>query len=653
MYITYEQRATINRKFGINSDQIISFARNEGADIDVSITWGIINKSFTLNNDISIASGKTLRIAAGGSEFKIGSGSEITVGANSTLIASPGSTLKFAANTGLVVAGTLKIDGDASNLVTLTRSAATGAWDGIRFNDSSVDANCIVKYADIDYATYGIYCNRAEPKIQHNTITNCGYAIYLYYASPAYVETNSIQNNSWGISGVSSSASITDNLIRNNNASGVALTGGAPVFYDNTIDDNDMGVQFTGGSSPEFGPTSTQVKGNNVICSNYYGIFTQYYCDPFLGTRHPGAQVRLGGYNSIYDNHVRDVTAYFYTDIEANYNWWGTTPVILVAYGSSIDDDYPLASKPPEPPGGSSLQKSIVIAENNDKWDGFDPNNPDYDSLHDLWLLGHYYFINDKLTDAIETYHMLVNKFSGDEYANRALVKIYHLYRKTEKEGFTDYLNGLLTNSGIDENVHSVLYMLLVNAYLDDKDVISAAASGETIMNSFDDSFTEKLALYYLALASLNDSKLPTDYTELMRQKYPHDALTYMAREAAGEKISWSLDKLTGKSEIIESSLPESFALHAAYPNPFNPSTTLSYDLPNASNIALVVYDIMGREIMSWSGPHAAGAYRQVWDGRNIMGRQVPSGIYLYRLVATPTNGGAAFAETRKMLLLK
>ncbi len=101
-----------------------------------------------------------------------------------------------------------------------------------------------------------------------------------------------------------------------------------------------------------------------------------------------------------------------------------------------------------------------------------------------------------------------------------------------------------------------------------------------------------------------------------MRQKYPHDALTYMAREAAGEKISMSLDKLAGKSEILESSLPESFALHAAYPNPFNPNTTLSYDLPSSASLSLVIYDVTGHRVAGWSAHKEAGSYQQVWDSR-------------------------------------
>ncbi|MFC1481199.1 FG-GAP-like repeat-containing protein [Candidatus Neomarinimicrobiota bacterium] len=105
--------------------------------------------------------------------------------------------------------------------------------------------------------------------------------------------------------------------------------------------------------------------------------------------------------------------------------------------------------------------------------------------------------------------------------------------------------------------------------------------------------------------------------------------------------------------DVNEKLAPESFQLHQNYPNPFNPSTTLSYDLPSASHVSLVVYDIAGREVMSWTGAHVAGYHHQLWNGSNNMGRQVPSGIYLYRLVSAPGDGSVRFVETRKMVLLK
>ena len=81
--------------------------------------------------------------------------------------------------------------------------------------------------------------------------------------------------------------------------------------------------------------------------------------------------------------------------------------------------------------------------------------------------------------------------------------------------------------------------------------------------------------------------------------------------------------------------LPADFALHPAYPNPFNAEVALSFDLPKAAAVTLVLYDALGRPVRQLvDGPLAAGRYRFGWDGRDRRGRAVASGIYFYRLVA-------------------
>ena len=88
-----------------------------------------------------------------------------------------------------------------------------------------------------------------------------------------------------------------------------------------------------------------------------------------------------------------------------------------------------------------------------------------------------------------------------------------------------------------------------------------------------------------------------------------------------------------GASKAV--ALPADFALHPAYPNPFNAEVALSFDLPQAAAVALVLYDALGRPVRHLvDGPLAAGRYRFVWDGRDQDGRVVASGIYFYRLVA-------------------
>ncbi|MBU1064791.1 right-handed parallel beta-helix repeat-containing protein [bacterium] len=571
---------------------------------------------------------------------------DVTVNSGITLEIDPGVFVFFNDDTRLTINGTLIAEGTAEDPIVFTsynENPASSNWYGIRFEDSSVDASCKVKYCDIKYAQYGIYCNRANPRIQNNSISHSNYGIYLYQSSPAHIETNTVINNSEGIHGTSSSPTITDNLLRDNSYAGIYFSGGSPKLYDNTIDDNYFGAYIISGSSPEFGPIYTSDKGNNVITENSFGIYAQYYSDPFMGSHgyYPGA--RIGGYNSICDNYNRDATAYFYTDIEAEYNWWGSSPVRLASYGSSINYSFALGS---DPGGGSSLGKSVVIAENNDKWAGFDPDNPDLNNVNDLWLLGYYHFINNQLEESIEAYQMLVNKFSDDNFANRALVKIYHLYHETGKDGLDDYLNGLLKNSAIDENVHQMVYSLLLNVSLDNKDVSSAQKICEAIMGKYPDSIAEKTAIYAMVLAmlnDLNDIEKASQYTEVMIQKYPDDDLTYMTREAMGEKVNWPLDKPVVEPEIADIQLPERYALHNNYPNPFNPVTNIRYQLPVAGKVKLQVFDLTGRLIRILVDENKpAGDYTVTWNARNVS-----SGIYFYRIEA------GEFSLVKKCVKLK
>ena len=571
---------------------------------------------------------------------------DVNVNSGVTLEIDSGVFVLFDEDTRLTVNGTLIAEGTDEDPIVFTsfnENPAKNDWYGIRFEDSSVDASCKIKYCDIKYAQYGIYCNRANPKIQNNSISHSNYGIYLYQSSPAHIETNTVINNSEGIHGTSSSPTITDNLLRDNSYAGVYFSGGSPKLYDNTIDDNYFGAYIISGSSPEFGPIYTSDKGNNVITENSFGIYAQYYSDPFMGSHgyYPGA--RIGGYNSICDNYTRDATAYFYTDIEAEYNWWGSSPVRLASYGSSINYSFALGS---DPGGGSSLGKSVVIAENNDKWAGFDPDNPDLNNVNDLWLLGYYHFINNQLEESIEAYQMLVNKFSDDNFANRALVKIYHLYHETGKDGLDDYLNGLLKNSAIDENVHQMVYSLLLNVSLDNKDVSSAQKICEAIMGKYPDSIAEKTAIYAMVLAmlnDLNDIEKASQYTEVMIQKYPDDDLTYMTREAMGEKVNWPLDKPVVEPEIADIQLPERYALHNNYPNPFNPVTNIRYQLPVTGKVKLQIFDLSGRLVQTLVDENKpAGHYSAVWNAQNVS-----SGIYFIRLRA------GDFSAVKKCVKLK
>jgi len=95
--------------------------------------------------------------------------------------------------------------------------------------------------------------------------------------------------------------------------------------------------------------------------------------------------------------------------------------------------------------------------------------------------------------------------------------------------------------------------------------------------------------------------------------------------------------------------VPTAYRLSENYPNPFNPSTTIRYQLPEPGHVRLTIYDLLGQEVrVLVSERQPAGWYVVTWDGRDKAERWVSSGVYLYRLEV-----GADFVQTRKALLLR
>ena len=102
------------------------------------------------------------------------------------------------------------------------------------------------------------------------------------------------------------------------------------------------------------------------------------------------------------------------------------------------------------------------------------------------------------------------------------------------------------------------------------------------------------------------------------------------------------------------SSIPAEFVLKANYPNPFNPTTTIAFGLPEKANIHLTIFNVVGQEIAElYSGELSAGYHQLQWNGRNQSDYAAPSGIYFYRMDAVGLNDAKHFTDTKKMILLK
>jgi hypothetical protein len=95
-------------------------------------------------------------------------------------------------------------------------------------------------------------------------------------------------------------------------------------------------------------------------------------------------------------------------------------------------------------------------------------------------------------------------------------------------------------------------------------------------------------------------------------------------------------------------SVPAEFLLHQNYPNPFNPETTIQYQMPKRSEVNLVILSLLGRRVATLVDVvQSMGIYSVQWDGKDDTGKEVASGVYLYRLQTEQ------FVQVKKLALLR
>jgi hypothetical protein len=166
-------------------------------------------------------------------------------------------------------------------------------------------------------------------------------------------------------------------------------------------------------------------------------------------------------------------------------------------------------------------------------------------------------------------------------------------------------------------------------------------AGNETVGNLFD------LANRALAGLSTGGASLGAIHDAVGAFNEGFDECRYLkefSETAPGKVIA-----ISGQSE-----LPTAYDLSVNYPNPFNPTTTIEYALPDPSRVTLKVYNVLGQEVATLVNDVMDAGYQSVnWNASNNNGISLSSGVYIYRLQATSIASGKEFMKVRKMLLLK
>jgi hypothetical protein len=201
-------------------------------------------------------------------------------------------------------------------------------------------------------------------------------------------------------------------------------------------------------------------------------------------------------------------------------------------------------------------------------------------------------------------------------------------------------LNVPITLTGDVNNVYSVEFTANVDVeLLNFRQVTGALPKDWQVSYSFDKE-RGQLKLAAAGATPLKDAGVIANAT--FEQLDANSKPVFRAEGFVNENATMAL------AELIAEQLPTKFDLNDNYPNPFNPSTTISFDLPEKAKVVLEVYDVAGRLVqMLVNQEREAGRYTIQWDGRNAAGSQVASGLYVYRITA------GSFVKAKTMLLVK
>jgi tetratricopeptide (TPR) repeat protein len=575
---------------------------------------------------MSVQAGQTVVVAA--INHNVYSNAQINNGI--TLKINTGSYLNFYNGSSLIVNGTLNADGATFDFISPSGS------NGIKFNSGS--DNSIINQCVIKNASRGVECNGVLPIIQNSTFTNNSSGIWLNNIGTItkQIYNNSIQySTAHGIALYYSSPHIAKNYIYGNN-NGIFALGSSPYIYDNYFMNNSYGVYLVNQSSPNIMGYSGYYA--NALVGNSTAIYADGQCNAYIN----------GNNVDIYSSYA--VRANNPNLVVAINNWWGMYPpnpdYFYATNGAQIY--YLPASASPFPNNyypqlgkrSSVVVDNINTEHNNSEPSGFSLNENLAKAIH--------LKIDGKYEEAVSIYIKELRRDRNIERRKYILSQIADCYRILGKGDFIDLLDNETKNSLSDDNELYVWVLELENMFLiNNRKYDTGIKNLVTLKENYSQyENVEKNALFnlgYIYSELLKDKLNSRIYFSELKEKYPEDILTYNAMLITGE--TETIPEILPKRKIPDNKHKSEIIGMYNYPNPFNPTTVISYQLPEKNFVTIKIYDILGREVATLVNEFKeAGNYRVEFSADKY---QLSSGIYFYTLKA-----GKNYA-VKKMMLAK
>ena len=259
-------------------------------------------------------------------------------------------------------------------------------------------------------------------------------------------------------------------------------------------------------------------------------------------------------------------------------------------------------------------------------------------------IVFHYTLVNDNNTDLAGVYAGLFIDWNVMDYLiNSANYNADHqmVYVQNQEGNPTHFAATMLMNVGLGANIDA-LYNASDSIYqyyneskwmhmtggINDEPALNADISTYTGIGPVDIAAGDSVSFGIAVLAASNIYELE-----------------YVAGQLRSFWDTHFPEELGNEGEVT---LPQVYALHQNYPNPFNPVTSIRYDIPEAANVRVDVYSILGQKVRTLaSGVHQSGFYAVQWNGTNDLGNPVASGMYICRINADQFNA------VKKLILMK
>lgn len=508
-----------------------------------------------------------------------------------------------------------------------------------------VKENLISADASTSEHCVGISVNQvSNPSILGNTIdadsvSSPGSGIALVSCNNGEVRLNTIQNHLYGIELGSASPKIGANTITNNDEYGIYISDNSnpdltgsfvgddqfPLSGYNTIRENGLCTETRNSELYLLSSLVKLEKGCNTIADDRDGV--QQQC------------------NNLYLIDGRKIPE---TIIQARANYWGNHPVYgndpTGRFGEEVTIDY--SDYFSEPCTYSQGEAELILA--NSKGEVYDTvystGNTAFglSDIESRYATANNYYYNNQYNQAKQEYEGIIQYYVNSNESIQAYNRLYTITSLTNSSpSVFDQLKDYYLQQAANQTDSLMIGTL---KHLSDLCLVSAEEYLPAI-NNFDEIAQQNpntdIALYRQIDALTTALLLPQDSTlnKGVLGKYSINGLSDYTN-----KLS-ELIKTRGKSglESEKELLPTEYTLYQNYPNPFNPVTTIKYDLPYASEVSVVIYDILGRKVKELvNTKQQAGRYEILFNATGIA-----SGVYIYQLVTEK------FLRSKKMILLK